>query len=354
MKDKILKALSNVIDPDLKDNLVKLKMIDKLKIEGNEVSFTIILTTPACPMKNMFKEECAKYIKEVDPNLVVKVDFDSKVEHTQRENMEKMAGVKNMIAVASGKGGVGKSTVAVNLALALAEFGAKVGLLDADMNGPSIPVMMGIEGVQPAVKVIDGKNMMLPIEKYGVKIMSLGSLVPQDKPIVWRGPMLSNGLSQLILDTIWDDLDYLIVDLPPGTGDIHITLCQNMPLSAALIVTTPQKVSLTDTLKTIEMFKIDKIEIPIAGIVENMSYFTPAELPDNKYYLFGKGAGETLANRYKVPLLGQLPLVMGVSDKSDIGTPVMKDDSNKIMQDSFRELAQKMAQQISIISAQKK
>lgn len=355
MKDKILKALSHVMDPDLKDNLVKLNMIDKLKIEGNTVSFTIILTTPACPLKKVFEEECNKYIHElVDPKLKVKVEFDSKVAHTQRQNMEKMAGVKNMIAIASGKGGVGKSTVAVNLALALAEFGAKVGLLDADMNGPSIPTMMGIEGIQPAVKVIEGKNMMMPIEKYGIKIMSIGALLPQDKPIVWRGPMLSNGLTQLILDTVWGELDYLIVDLPPGTGDIHITLCQQMPLSAALIVTTPQRVSLTDTLKTIEMFRIDKIKIPVAGIVENMSYFTPSELPDNKYYLFGKGAGESLATKYKVPLLAQLPLVMGVSDRSDEGTPIMKDDTNKIMQESFRKLAQNMAQQISIISVQKK
>jgi ATP-binding protein involved in chromosome partitioning len=354
MKDKILKALSKVIDPDLKDNLVKLNMIDNVKVEGKNVSFTIVLTTPACPMKSRFVDECTKYIHEdVDPELKVHVDFDSKVAHTQRQNMEKMAGVKNMIAVASGKGGVGKSTVAVNLALALSSFGAKVGLLDADLNGPSIPVMLGIQGVQPSLKVVGDKNMMVPIEKFGIKIMSIGTLLPEDKPIVWRGPMLSNGLSQLILDTMWEELDYLIVDLPPGTGDIHITLCQQMPLSAALIVTTPQKVSLTDTLKTVEMFKIDKMEIPIAGIVENMSYFTPAELPDNKYYLFGKGAGESLAKRYNVPLLGQLPLVMGVSDKSDTGVPIMQDDKNEIMQERFKDLAQKLAQQISIISAKK-
>jgi len=349
MKDKILKALSKVQDPDLKDNLVRLNMISDLEIDGNKVSFTIILTTPACPLKNVFKEQCTKVIHEdVDKNMVVTINFDSQIVHAKRQNADKLVNVKNMIAVASGKGGVGKSTVAVNLALSLAEFGAKVGLLDADMNGPSIPVMLGIEDEHPDIKVIDAKNFIVPVEVRGIKVMSIGMLIPMDKPVVWRGPMLSNGLSQLILETLWEEIDYLIVDLPPGTGDIHITLCQNMPLTGALIVTTPQRVSLTDTIKTIEMFRMDKIEIPVIGIVENMSYFIPKELPDNKYYIFGKGGGEILSKKYNVPLLAQIPLVMGVAQEGDTGTPAIYSQSGNILKDEFKNLAQKLAQNIAI------
>jgi len=355
MKEKILKALSKVIDPDLKDNLVKLNMIDKLQVDGDRVNFTIVLTTPACPLKSRFKEECERYIHEdVDPKLKVEIAFDSRVEYAKRQNMDKLVQVKNMIAVASGKGGVGKSTIAVNLALALSGFGAKVGLLDADMNGPSIPVMLGIENEQPELKVSDGKNIMIPVEVHGIKVMSLGMLMPMDKPVVWRGPMLSNGLSQMILDTNWEDLDYLIVDLPPGTGDIHITLCQQMPLTGALIVTTPQRVSLTDTIKTVEMFKLDKMDIPILGIVENMSYFTPKELPDNKYFIFGKGGGELLAKKYKVPLLASFPLVMGITDNSDSGLPTFLCKDNEIIKKEFLNLAQRMVQNIAILNAMRK
>jgi len=355
MKDKILKALSKVQDPDLKDNLVKLNMIADLKIEDKQVSFTIVLTTPACPLKNVFKEQCTKVIHEdVDPNLQIIINFDSKVTHSKRQNADKLVNVKNMIAVASGKGGVGKSTVSVNLALSLAEFGAKVGLLDADMNGPSVPVMLGIEDEHPEVRIIDGKNYMVPVEKHGIKVMSIGMLIPMDKPVVWRGPMLSNGLSQLILETLWDEIDYLIVDLPPGTGDIHITLCQQMPLTGALIVTTPQRVSLTDTIKTIEMFRMDKMEIPVLGIVENMSYFIPKELPDNKYYIFGKGGGAILSSKYKVPLLAQLPLEMGIASDSDAGTPAILSNFGNNLKEEYKNLAQKLAQNIAIRAALKK
>jgi len=354
MKEKILQALSHVIDPDLNDNLVKLNMIENLRVEGKDVFFTIVLTTPACPLKNTFIEQCTREIhNHVDKDLKIHIDFDSKVAHAKRQNADKLTNVKNMIAVASGKGGVGKSTVAVNLAIMLGELGAKVGLLDADMNGPSVPVMLGIENEQPEVKVVNGQTFMLPVEKYGIKVMSIGMLIPQDKPLVWRGPMLSNGLSQMILETLWEDIDYLIVDLPPGTGDIHITLCQQMPLTGAVIVTTPQRVSLTDTIKTVEMFRLDKMDIPVLGIIENMSYFTPAELPQNKYFIFGKGGGEILAKQYKVPLLAQLPLVAGVTQESDTGVPAIMSKQADIIRPEFEKLAIKLAQNIAIRTALK-
>lgn len=352
MKEQILKALSKVIDPDLKENLVKLNMIENLRVENKDVYFTIVLTTPACPLKNIFIEECTKIIhEEVDSSLNIHIDFDSKVAYSKRQNSDLLTNVKNMIAVASGKGGVGKSTVAVNLAIMLAELGSKVGLLDADMNGPSIPVMLGIENEQPKITTVNGKTLMLPVEKFGIKIMSIGMLMPQDKPLVWRGPMLSNGLSQMILETLWEETDYLIVDLPPGTGDIHITLCQQMPLTGVVIVTTPQRVSLTDTIKTIEMFRMDKMGIPVLGIIENMSYFIPAELPENKYYIFGQGGGELLAGKYKLPLLARLPLVMGVTQDSDTGIPAISGKNASLIKPEFQKLAGKLVQQIAISTA---
>lgn len=350
MKNKILKALSKVIDPDLNDNLVSLNMIRHLQIKEKNVTFTIMLTTPACPLKHKFIEECTNFIhQDVDPALTVTIKFDSNIEAQKRKNTEVMSGVKNLIAVASGKGGVGKSTIAVNLAISLAKFGSKVGLLDADINGPSLSVMLGVEGQQPSIKSKDEKTILIPIEKFGIKIMSMGMLVPPDQPIIWRGPMLSTGLRQLMLDTEWGDLDYLFIDLPPGTGDIHLTLCQNMPLTAAIIVTTPQKVSLSDTIKTIEMLINKKIDIPILGLIENMAYFTPKELPDNKYYIFGKGGGEKLSKKYNIPLLAKLPLVMGVTESADNGIPSILNENNPVLKEEFVSVAQSVAQKISIL-----
>jgi ATP-binding protein involved in chromosome partitioning len=352
MKEKILHALRGVIDPDLNNNLVDLGMIKDLRIENGRVSFCIELTTPACPMKSRFKEQCEKQIHEqVDPALEVEVLFDSKVAANKRNNAQQLSSVKNLIAVASGKGGVGKSTVSVNLAVSLAAYGAKVALLDADINGPSIPVMFGVEAEKPMIVDKGGKNYMLPVEKHAVKLMSIGMLVAAKQPILWRGPMLSNALQQLLLDTDWGELDYLIIDLPPGSGDIHITLCQQLPLSAALIVTTPQRVALSDTIKTIEMFRSNNIQIPLIGIVENMSYFTPLELPENKYFIFGKDGAKELSLTYNIPLLGQIPLFMGVSEMADKGMPAVLDPDLPFVKLIFDQIAQKAAQQISIITA---
>ena len=351
MEQKILKALSKVIDPDFKKDLVSLGMIQDLKIEGKKVSFTVVLTTPACPLKERFRKECTQVIHEdVDPGLEVVITMSSKVTQQKKASADKLAGVKNIIAVASGKGGVGKSTVSVNLAIALSQMGASVGLIDADINGPNIPIMLGLERNKPDVKVIDGKNVMIPVSKFGVKVMSIGMLIPSHQPLVWRGPMLSNALQQLILESEWGELDYLIIDMPPGTGDIHITLCQQIPLASALMVTTPQKVSMSDTMRTIEMFKMNGMDIPILGIVENMSYFTPAELPDNKYYIFGKGAADEIASTYKIAVLDYLPLVMGVTSESDKGVPAVLNTKSAVLKDKFNDLAQKVAQQISIMN----
>ena len=353
MKEKILAALGKVIDPDLKNDLVSLNMINDLKIEGKKVCFTITLTTPACPLKNRFRDQCTMYIhQDVDKDLEVEITFDAKVRNDKRASQEKMPGVKNLIAIASGKGGVGKSTVSVNIALALAQFGAKVGLLDADINGPNLQIMMGLQGMQPLAKAVGTRTLMKPVEKFGIKVISLGMMVPASQPIVWRGPMLSNAFQQLCLDTDWEELDYLIFDLPPGTGDIHITLCQQLPITAVVMVTTPQKVSHSDTMKTIEMFKMDNIKIPLLGIVENMSYFTPAELPDKKYYIFGKGAATELSEKYNIPVLGELPIVDGVADKSDKGLPIMMDEGNPLIP-VFNDIAQKIAQALAILNAQK-
>ena len=351
MEKKILGALSKIIDPDFRKDLVSLGMIQNLKIEGKKVSFTVVLTTPACPLKERFRRECTEVIHaDVDPSLEVIIEMSSKVTQQKKTSADKLSGVKNIIAVASGKGGVGKSTVSVNLAIALSQHGAKVGLIDADINGPNLPIMLGLENNKPDLKVIDGKNIMIPVSKYGVKVMSIGMLIPPNQPLVWRGPMLSNALQQLILESEWGELDYLIIDMPPGTGDIHITLCQQIPLSAALMVTTPQKVSMSDTIRTIEMFKMNGMDIPVIGIVENMSYLTPEDLPDHKYFIFGKGAADEIAAKYKITVLEHLPLVMGVTTESDKGLPVVMNTEESVLKDKFQSLAEKVAQQISILN----
>lgn len=273
----------------------------------------------------------------------------SSVVTTSRDNTPLLPGVKNIIAISSGKGGVGKSTISANLAVALAKTGANVGLIDADIYGPSVPTMFNCEYEQPAVTVVNGKNMIMPIQQYGVKLMSIGFLAPPDNAVVWRGPMASSALKQFLSDTVWGDLDYLLIDLPPGTSDIHLTLVQSVPVTGALVVTTPQKVALADAQKGLAMFKQPQINVPVLGIVENMAYFTPAELPNNKYYIFGEDGGKSLAHRNQVKLLGQIPLVQSIRESGDNGYPaVMKDD---VTAQAFTELAQTIAQQVAIRNA---
>jgi ATP-binding protein involved in chromosome partitioning len=345
----ILKALSTVDDPDLKKDLVSLGMIKDIKIEGHTVSFTVVLTTPACPLKEKIKKDCKDAVtKVVGRDFKIDITITSAVT-SSRDNATFLKGVKNIVAIASGKGGVGKSTVTSNLAVALAQAGAKVGLIDADISGPSIPTMFNCEYEQPNVKQVNGKNIIIPIEQYGVKLISIGFLAPPDSAVVWRGPMASSALKQFFNDADWGELDYLLIDLPPGTGDIHLTMVQTVPVTGAIIVTTPQKVALADANKGLAMFRQPQINVPILGIVENMAYFTPAELPDNKYYIFGKDGGKNLSEKYNVPLLGQIPLIQSIRESGDSGMPaVMKEGPTAL---AFKDLAEALARQIAIRNA---
>lgn len=347
-KEQVLEALGNVEEPDLKKDLVTLNMIQDIHIEGNSVSFSVILTTPACPLKALIENACRNAIGHfISKDIRVNINMTSRV--TSQKNTG-VPGVKNIIAVASGKGGVGKSTVAVNLALGLAKTGAKVGLIDADIYGPSIPIMFGLENARPKASNVDGKTRIEPIEKYGIKLLSIGFFTDPNQPVPWRGPMVSTAVKQLFNDADWGELDYLVVDLPPGTGDIHITVTQTFPVTGAVIVTTPQNVALADAKKGIGMFMMNAINVPILGIVENMSYFTPAELPDNKYYIFGQGGGKKLAEQLGVPFIGEIPLIKGISDSGDAGMPIVLQEGNG-MNIAFMEMARRVAQQVAISNA---
>lgn len=354
-QDKILEALSNVQEPDLGKDLVTLNMIKDIEINGKEVSFTVVLTTPACPMKDMIGNACVNAIKLlVNKEAVVKVNFTSNTTSKRTDPKSILPNVKNIIAVVSGKGGVGKSTVAANLALALSQGGAKVGLMDADIYGPSVPIMFGIRGERPMMMDVGSdKGMIAPIEKFGIKLMSIGLLVDEKSAVVWRGPMASSAIRQFVTDVYWGDLDYLVVDMPPGTGDIHLTLMQTVPVTGAIIVTTPQDVALADAKKGIAMFGQAQMNVPIIGLVENMSYFVPAELPDNKYYIFGKDGGKRLAEEYDLPFLGQIPLVQSIREGGDQGVPVMVSDE-MISKEAFGEFAKTAIRSIAMRNANMK
>ena len=346
----ILKALSNVQEPDLGKDLVTLNMIKDIVIDGNNVSFTIILTTPACPLKDMMSNACTNAVKLlVNKEAVVTVNFTSKTTTNRQDPRDILKGVKNIIAVVSGKGGVGKSTVSANLALALSEGGAKVGLMDADIYGPSQHIMFGIRGERPMMKDNGGKGLIVPIDKYGIKVMSIGLLIDEKQAVIWRGPMVSSAIRQFVSEVDWGELDYLIIDMPPGTGDIHLTIVQTVPVTGVVVVTTPQTVALADAKKGIAMFSQAQLKVPIIGLVENMSYFTPEELPNNKYYIFGKDGGKHLADEFDIPLLGQIPLVQSIREGGDIGVPVMISDD--ISQTAFREFAANTVRGIAMRNA---
>jgi ATP-binding protein involved in chromosome partitioning len=349
--EKVLAALGQVQEPDLGKDLVTLNMVKDIVIDGMNVSFTVVLTTPACPLKDMIRGACENAIKIlVDKNAIPTVNFTANVNSNRKDNKMVLPNVKNIIAVGSGKGGVGKSTVSVNLALALAKGGAKVGLMDADIYGPSVPIMLGIKGERPLMQDVDGKGMIVPIDVMGIKAMSIGLLIDDRQAVVWRGPMASSALKQFVTDVLWGDLDYLIIDLPPGTGDIHLTMVQTIPVTGAVIVTTPQEVALADAKKAIMMFDGPQIKVPILGIVENMAYFTPLELPDNKYYIFGKDGGKRLADLFEIPFLGQIPITMSIREGGDEGKPAYL-NGDVISQKAIDDVAQQIARNISIRNA---
>jgi ATP-binding protein involved in chromosome partitioning len=350
-QEEIIKALQTVQEPDLGKDIVTLNMVKDISIEGNYVSFTVVLTTPACPLKDLIKNNCVNAIRSLVSNeAVVNVKFHADTTTKRSGDSAILPKVKNIIAVVSGKGGVGKSTVAANLALALAQGGAKVGLMDADIYGPSVPIMFGVRGERPLMMEINGKGMIAPLDRYGIKLISIGLLVDEKNAVVWRGPMASSAIRQFVTDVYWDELDYLVIDMPPGTGDIHLTLVQTVPVTGAVIVTTPQDVALADAKKAIAMFGQAQINVPIIGLVENMSYFTPAELPDHKYFIFGRQGGKRLADEYDIPFLGEIPLVQGIREGGDEGVPVMVGD-DEVTKTAFREFADNVARSISMRNA---
>ncbi len=347
----IMKALSTVQEPDLGKDIVTLNMVKDISITGNEVEFTVVLTTPACPLKDMIKSACVKAIHTlVNEDAVVKLRFTANTSSNRKDGKALLPGVKNIIAVVSGKGGVGKSTIAANLALALARGGASVGLMDADIYGPSVPIMFGVRGERPLMKQGGERGLIVPIEKFGIKLMSIGLLVDEKQAVVWRGPMASSAIRQFVSDVDWGELDYLVIDMPPGTGDIHLTLVQTVPVTGAIIVTTPQPVALADARKAVAMFSQAQIKVPIIGLVENMSYFTPLELPENKYYIFGKEGGRRMAEEYDLPLLGQIPLVQSIREGGDIGVPIMVSD-DEITRKQFGDFAGQVARSIAMRNA---
>ena len=346
----ILDALTHVRYPGTGKDIVSSGMVeDDMRIDGQKVSFSLLFEKQNDPFARSLVKACEQAIKtyispevEIDGNIAIKCR-----QQPAAEPKNPLEGVKHIIAISSGKGGVGKSTVAANLAVALAQMGYRVGLLDADIFGPSIPKMFDIEDARPVADEVDGRTLIVPIEKYGVKILSIGFFVDPGTALVWRGGMASNALKQLICDAEWGELDYFLIDLPPGTSDIHLTLVQTVHLDGAIVVSTPQQVALADARKGLQMFENDKINVPILGLVENMAWFTPAELPENRYYIFGREGCKRLAEEKGVALLAQIPLVQSICDNGDAGTPAAL-RADTITGQSFRALADAVVERLEV------
>lgn len=327
---QVIEILKQVQHPDYKKSIVELNMLKDVSIEGNKVKFTLLFFSAPSPVfAKKMKQECTILLQN---NISKDIQTDIVIKTRQGEVIldNPLPNVKHRIAVVSGKGGVGKSTVTANLAVALAKSGAKVGLVDADIFGPSIPKMFNVEDAKPHAEKIGEKDMIIPIEKYGIKLLSVGLFVKSDNAVVWRGPLAAKALRQMILDTQWGDLDYLLFDMPPGTSDIQLSLTEILELSGTIVVTTPQDISLIDAAKAIDMYKNSNINVPIYGLIENMAWFTPDELPENKYYIFGKDGGKRLAEQSGIDMLGQIPIVQGIRENSDKGTPIVLDEKSKI------------------------
>ncbi len=347
----ITDALAHVKHPGKGKDIVTLEMVeDDIKIEGNKISFSLLFDRVNDPFVASIKKACVTAIKTyageeadiAENNIYVKIKAKA-----VKEVRSVLPGVKNIIAISSGKGGVGKSTVTSNLAVALANAGYSVGLLDADIYGPSMPKMFNTEDERPVVEIIDGKNRIVPVEKYGVKLLSIGYFVNQEDALVWRGAMATGALKQLITEGNWGELDYFLIDLPPGTSDIHLTLVQTVPITGAIIVSTPQAVALADVIKGISMFNGKSVNVPVLGLIENMAYFTPAELPENKYYIFGKDGCKKLAAEINVPLLGQIPIVQSICEGGDSGEPVAL-NADSVIGLAFAQLAEKLVKAVDL------
>ena len=345
----VLDALKQVIHPGKGQDIVSLGMVeDDIKINGKRISFSLLFERNKDPLINSIKKACVQAIKtnvgedvEIEDSIYVKI----KPKKAEQNNVV-LSGVKNIVAVASGKGGVGKSTITSNLAVALSQAGYAVGLLDADIYGPSMPKMFETEDARPMLEKVNGKDRIVPVEKYGVKLLSIGYFVNPEDALIWRGAMATNALKQLISDGLWGDLDYLLIDLPPGTSDIHLTVVQTVPLTGVVVVSTPQDVALADAIKGISMFQGKQINVPVLGLVENMAWFTPAELPDNKYYIFGKEGVKRLAKKMNVGLLGQIPIVQSICEGGDNGAPIAL-NSDTMIGIAFSELAKNVVDSVN-------
>lgn len=349
---RVVEALTKVMDPNTGQDLITMNMVLDLHIEGNAINFKLELPSLGNDYKQALNFACIEAIQKIYPEADVNVHMMAKGGQAAAPTPNNpFSHIKNIIAVASGKGGVGKSTVAVNLALGLQALGADVGLIDADLYGPSIPTMMGLQGQRPRVKTVYDKPRLLPLHAHGIDVMSIGFIIEPEQAIVLRGPRLSGIIKQFFHDTIWPPLDYMIVDLPPGTGDIQLSLVQTVPVTGAVIVTTPQEVAVVDAVKAINMFGLPSVNVPILGVVENMAWFTPKELPNNKYYLFGQGGGKKLVQQSNSLLLGQVPIVQGIREAGDTGRPAVLQDE-PTSKEAFMQVAKKTAQQIALRNEQ--
>ena len=346
-REEVLEVLANIQEPESSKDIVSANLIEDLVVEENKVSLTVYVNNPAMHAKNRMKEA-------VEFNLKSRLKKDIEIQCTVKQKAADdnaprkiLPRVKNIVAIASGKGGVGKSTITSNLAAGLAKKGYKVGLIDADIYGPSMPTMFDLVNERPKMTEIDGQSLIEPVPSNGVKILSIGFFTDKENAVVWRGPMASKALLQMFNDAHWGELDFLLIDLPPGTGDIHLSLIQSIPLDGVVIVSTPQEVALADARRGVNMFKMDNVNVPIIGLVENMSWFTPEELPDNKYYIFGRDGAKNLAEGLGVPFLGQIPLIQSLRESGDIGKPAVLQE-NSIISDVFDELVQNFTKQIEI------
>lgn len=340
----IFKSLQEVKHPENKSDIVALGMVQEIKVEKQKVSFTLIFKTNSDPTINQIRQACVKQLESDFESIEIRGNI--KIRALKKDpQLSGLENVKNIVAVVSGKGGVGKSTVAVNLAISLSQQGYKVGILDADVYGPSLPKMFGLETERPEVKSIDGRNVIYPLEKYGIKAISLGFFVDPEQPLMWRGPMATSAIKQILLEPEWGELDYLIMDMPPGTGDIHLTTVQTVALTGVVVVSTPQKVAIADVIKGINMFRSSSISVPILGLVANMAWFTPEEFPNNRYYIFGKGALESVSEQFNIPILGQIPIVESIATDSDNGEPPAL--KNNLVGKSFMQLANNVVEAVT-------
>jgi len=358
-REDVVDALRKIVHPDEDKNIIRLDMVKDLTIEDNRVSFTVVVKNPDSAFANQVQEACRRVLhEEVDRDLAVDVELDNEMiplgddvvvgdQSGEKQQTSGEDGVQNTIAVASGKGGVGKSTVAVNLAMALSEQGYSVALVDTDIYGPSVPKMMGMEGEKPRV---NDERKIEPLEKHGIKLLSMGFMVDPDKAVVWRGPMVTKAVRQFLGDVHWGDIEYMILDLPPGTGDVQLTVVQTIPLTGAVIVSTPQDMALADARKGKAMF--DNVNVPVVGMVENMAYFTPPDLPERKYHLFGREGAKKLAKELDVPFLGEVPIEQKVRESGDAGTPIVRSAPDSLSAQAFDNIADQLVEQVAIRNAE--